>query len=97
MTKSYWVTVNSCLAAGGDNFRELGNGTDPVDTGKVDLLAMVDYFDEFTNVDDGDDPLPVDFSQRAVGAAFAGGDAATIDLSSLIMTGAIGTAPDQTR
>ncbi len=102
MARSYSVTVNSFLAAGGDNFRELANGVDPADTGKADLQAMVDYFDEFANVDDGDDPLPVDFSQRAVGATFAdgestfaGGDTATIDLSSLIMTGSIGTAPDQ--
>ena len=42
---TYSVTVNSFLASGGDNFWELANGTDKVDTGKVDLQAMVDYMD----------------------------------------------------
>jgi 5'-nucleotidase len=60
---SYSVTVNSFLASGGDNFRELANGTGKADTGKVDLQAMVDYLAEFAP--EGD-PLEIDYSQRAV-------------------------------
>jgi 2',3'-cyclic-nucleotide 2'-phosphodiesterase (5'-nucleotidase family) len=59
---TYSVTVNSFLAAGGDNFRELANGTDKADTGKIDLEAMVDYLDEFAS----EAALAVDYSQRAV-------------------------------
>jgi len=59
---TYSVTVNSFLAAGGDNFHELVNGASKADTGKIDLEAMVDYLAEFAS----DSPLPVDSSQRAV-------------------------------
>ncbi len=45
---TYSVTVNSFLGTGGDNFFELANGANKVDTGKVDLAAMVDYMDQFT-------------------------------------------------
>ncbi|WBB55568.1 ExeM/NucH family extracellular endonuclease [Verrucosispora sp. WMMD573] len=41
---SYRVTVNSFLAAGGDNFTTLGGGTDPVTTGDNDLTMLVSYF-----------------------------------------------------
>ena len=44
---TYSVTVNSFLAAGGDNFIAFADGTDKRDTGKVDLQAMVDYMAEF--------------------------------------------------
>ena len=77
---TYSVTVNSFLAAGGDNFRELANGADPRDTGQVDLQAMVDYLKEFA----AEDPLDVDYSQHSVGAMAVGDD---IRLSSLSMTG----------
>ena len=40
----YRVTVNSFLAAGGDNFTTLGKGTDPATTGDNDLTMLVDYF-----------------------------------------------------
>jgi len=40
---SYRVTVNSFLAAGGDNFTVLVSGTDPLG-GDVDLDALEDYF-----------------------------------------------------
>ncbi|WP_183098849.1 ExeM/NucH family extracellular endonuclease [Nocardioides pelophilus] len=63
----YSVTVNSFLGTGGDNFHELANGTNKVDTGKVDLQAMVDYMAEFAPVGT---PLPVDYSQRAVEVEF---------------------------
>lgn len=58
---TYGVTVNSFLSTGGDNFWELANGADRVDTGKVDLEAMVDYMEQYDEV-----PLEVDYSQRAV-------------------------------
>ncbi|MHA3702966.1 bifunctional metallophosphatase/5'-nucleotidase [Jatrophihabitans sp. YIM 134969] len=40
---SYRVTVNSFLAAGGDNFTALGGGTNPITTGDNDLTMLVDY------------------------------------------------------
>ncbi len=48
----------------------LNSGAGKQDTGKTDLQAQVDYFDEFANTGEGDDPLPVDYSQRAVGVTF---------------------------
>ena len=41
---SYRVTVNSFLAAGGDNFATLAEGTDRQDNGFNDLNVLVDYF-----------------------------------------------------
>lgn len=41
---TYRVTVNSFLAAGGDNFATLGDGTDPATTGDNDLTMLVSYF-----------------------------------------------------
>ncbi|MFV2103752.1 ExeM/NucH family extracellular endonuclease [Micromonospora sp. LOL_024] len=41
---TYRVTVNSFLAAGGDNFTTLGGGTNPVTTGDNDLTMLVSYF-----------------------------------------------------
>ena len=70
---TFSVTVNSFLATGGDNFGAFAGGTDKRDTGKTDLQGMVDYLDEFANVAEGDDPLPVDSSQRAVGIHFPAG------------------------
>ena len=64
------MTVNSFLAAGGDNFTALAGGTNKQDTGMTDLQAMVDYMAEFANTGAGDPPLPVDYSQRAVGVRF---------------------------
>ncbi len=43
----YRIVANSFLAAGGDQFFELAHATDVVDTGKVDLQSMVDWFAEF--------------------------------------------------
>ena len=93
---TYTVTVNSFLASGGDNFRELNNGTGKQETGKTDLQAMVEYMDEFANTSEGDAPLPVDWSQRSVGVDFPGnapttyaaGGKVEFQLSSLAMTGA---------
>ncbi len=75
----YSVTVNSFLASGGDGFSTLNSGAGKQDTGKTDLQAQVDYFDEFANTEEGDDPLPVDYSQRAVGVTFPAGAPATYE------------------
>ena len=91
LAATYSVTVNSFLAAGGDNFPALNGSGRKQDTGRTDLQAQVDYFAEFA----ANTPLPVDYSQRAVGVVFpaaapatydAGNDVA-FDLTSLSMTG----------
>ncbi len=94
---TYSVTVNSFLATGGDNFFAFASGTGKQDTGKTDLEAMVDYMAEFA--DPARPPLPVDYSQRAVGVAFpagapasyAPGGTVTFALSSLAMSTAADT------
>ncbi|MFY1634778.1 ExeM/NucH family extracellular endonuclease [Solwaraspora sp. WMMB335] len=43
-TGTYRLTVNSFLAAGGDNFAALTEGTDTMTTGDNDLTMLVDYF-----------------------------------------------------
>lgn len=86
---TYSVTVNSFLAAGGDNFRELANGAAKQDTGVTDLQSMVSYMAEYA-----DTPLPVDYAQRAVGVTFPAGapsaylpgEQVGFDLFSLSMT-----------
>lgn len=70
---SYSVTVSSSLAAGGDNFRELANGTARQDTGIVGRSALVDYLAAFADTAAGDNPLGPQPTQRAVGVAFPGG------------------------
>jgi len=85
----YSVTVNSFLAAGGDNFTELANGTAKRDTGQTDLEAMVDYLA-------ANDPVTPDAEQRAVGVSFPagapatyrGGDRVAFALSSLAFSAA---------
>ncbi|WP_449624656.1 ExeM/NucH family extracellular endonuclease [Rhodoglobus sp.] len=81
---NYKVVANSFLASGGDNFATLAAGTNPADSGRVDLQAMVDYF-EATPV------ASPPFEQRAIGAVVSApdadgynpGDSVTLDLSSL--------------
>jgi 5'-nucleotidase len=88
---SYSVTVNSFLAAGGDNFRELASGTGKQDTGITDLQAMVDYVGAHGS---NGDVVPVDYAQHAVDVTFPAGAPATyppgtdvvFDLASLSMT-----------
>ena len=91
----YSVTANSFLATGtGDNFFAFADATNKRDTGKVDLQAMVDYMAEFANTAEGDEPLPVDYAQRAVGVAFPEsapdaylpGESVEFELSSLSMS-----------
>ena len=84
---SYSVTVNSFLAAGGDNFTVFAQGTNRRDTGKVDLQAMVDYMATFS-------PVAPDYTQRSVGvvfpagapATYQAGETVTFNLTSLAMT-----------
>jgi len=82
---SYTVAANSFLAAGGDNFLTLGEGTNRADSGKIDLGSMVDYFEA--------NPVaspPLD--QRAVGVTVTApevleaGSEVTLDLSSLLFS-----------
>ncbi|MCW2853578.1 MAG: 5-Nucleotidase domain protein [Nocardioides sp.] len=90
-TQTYSVTVNSFLASGGDSFGAFNNGTGKRDTGKVDLEAMVDYMEEFAD----EEPLAVDYTQRAVGvsfpagapAAYPAGGTVAFDVSSWSFTG----------
>lgn len=94
---TYSVTVNSFLGSGGDNFWELANGTNKVDTGQIDLQAMVEYMAEVA----ADAPLPVDYGQRAVEvtfpndapASYAAGDALAFAVASWSMS-APGDAKD---
>src|SRR5690606_7809717 len=82
--QSYLVTANSFLAAGGDNFFTLADGTDKKDTGKIDLQSMVDWFTE-------NGTATPDLAQRAVGVVlspadadgYTAGDEVTVNLSSL--------------
>ncbi|MFF2387939.1 ExeM/NucH family extracellular endonuclease [Agromyces sp. NPDC058104] len=79
---NYLVGANSFLAAGGDNFTTLGQGTGRADTGKIDLESMVDYFEV-------NPEISPDNAQRAVGVhvdgdgTYAPGESVTVQLSSL--------------
>jgi len=77
---TYRVVVNSFLAAGGDNFTELAKGARKVDTGKIDLQSMVDWFA-------ANSVASPDLAQRQVGVKAttpnAMGEPLTVNLSSL--------------
>ena len=96
---TYSVTVNQFLSTGGDNFFELDKGASKVDTGKVDLQAMVDYL----AANASSTPLPVDYSQRAVGvtfpadapASYKSGDHVVFDVSSWTMSTAADRKDEQ--
>nr|WP_246377646.1 ExeM/NucH family extracellular endonuclease [Nocardioides ginsengisegetis] len=83
---TYSVTVNSFLATGGDNFWELNNGKDKLDTEQTDLQGQVDYMKQYAT-----EPLRVDSSQRGVRVTFpaeaptsyAPGATVSFDLASL--------------
>jgi hypothetical protein len=89
---SYSVTVNSFLAAGGDNFRAFADGTARQDTGKLGAAALVDYLEAAA----GGSPLAPGSTQHSVGVAFPGGsrtsygagEALSVDLTSLAYSGA---------
>jgi 5'-nucleotidase len=84
---TFTVVVNSFLASGGDNFTTLASGSNPADSGKIDLQSMVDYFTNHPLVSP-------DYAQRAVGAklsapgstGYKAGDKVTLDLSSLLFS-----------
>ena len=85
----YSVTVNSFLSTGGDNFGAFALGVNKAEAGLTDLQAMVNYFDEFANVGEGDAPLPVPTEQNGVHvnfppaapSAYAPGGQVTFDVS----------------
>ena len=52
-TDTFRVAGNSFLLAGGDDFGAFLEGTDYVDTGYVDIDGVIDYFTEFTSVENG--------------------------------------------
>jgi 5'-nucleotidase len=76
----YRVVANSFLSTGGDNFFTLAQGTNKVDTGKVDLQGMVDWFA-------ANGTATPDYQQRAVGfdvtTPNAVGETLDVNLSSL--------------
>ena len=78
LAATYKVGANSFLASGGDNFITFRQGVGKADTGKIDLEAMVDYFQTFGSA-------TPDYAQRAVGVDLVSivGDQATVNLSSL--------------
>jgi 5'-nucleotidase len=90
------VVANSFLAAGGDNFFTLAEGTAKADSGRIDLTAFVDYIGANT-------PVAPDLAQRSVGvrlsapaatAAYLPGEEVTATLSSLLFTQAGPTTGD---
>ena len=94
---TYSVTVNSFLSAGGDNFTTFRDGSGKAEAGLTDLEAQVAYFK--ANVS-AQNPLKVDYSQRAVGVVglpdvFEPGEEVTLELSSLSMTGPTDITDDE--
>lgn len=78
---TYSVGANSFLGGGGDNFTTFALpevAATKADSGKIDLEAMVDYFEAFGSA-------APDYAQRAVGVDVVSivGDQATVALSSL--------------
>jgi 2',3'-cyclic-nucleotide 2'-phosphodiesterase (5'-nucleotidase family) len=62
---SYRVTVNSFLAAGGDNFVTLAQGTQRAELGVTDLEALIAYFEE-------NSPITADTAPRRGAPSAAG-------------------------
>lgn len=82
------VVANSFLAAGGDNFATLAEGTGKSDSGRIDLTAFVDYIR-------ANSPVTPDLAQRSVGvqlsapageAGYVAGEEVTATLTSLLFT-----------
>lgn len=81
LTATYTVGANSFLGGGGDNFTTFALDevkATKADSGKIDLEAMVDYFQTFGSA-------APDYAQRAVGVdvVSVNGGVATVNLSSL--------------
>ncbi len=81
----YRVVVNSFLATGGDNFSTLGTGSDRVDTGKVDLQAMVDWFavNKTATPDTAQRSVGLVLPAPADGVAYQPGESLDLAISSL--------------
>ena len=80
-TATYRVATNSFLAAGGDNFRVLGEGANSKDTGLSDLDSWTDYIKAET-------PVSPSFAKQAVSVsplpgALTAGQSTTFTVSSL--------------
>jgi 5'-nucleotidase len=83
----YKIVANSFLAAGGDNFFTLAEGTARADSGRVDLASMVDYFE-------ANPVASPSYEQRSIGVhlsapdadGYSPGDQVTLDLSSLVFS-----------
>ncbi|NQX12516.1 bifunctional metallophosphatase/5'-nucleotidase [Microbacteriaceae bacterium VKM Ac-2855] len=89
-TDTFKVVTNSFLGAGGDNFTELGNGTDKADSGRSDIVAFTDYMAEFS-------PVSPDTATRSIGVhetSVEGADTLSFDLSSLDVNSADPTLLD---
>lgn len=94
---SYSVTAPAALAAGGDNFRVLADGTSRTVTDRVGRAALADYLSSASG------PVAADTAQHQVGVAFPGGQAASyapgedldVDLTSLAFSAA-GDLRDET-
>ncbi|GAB2836304.1 5'-nucleotidase C-terminal domain-containing protein [Microbacterium insulae] len=85
---NYRVVTNSFLAAGGDNFRTLAQGTERADSGLVDLQAQVDWFA-------ANGEATPDLAQRSIGvelsptpseSGYEAGSTIDVSLSSLDFT-----------
>ena len=68
----YRVTVNSFLAAGGDNFTTLAEGTERLDTGFNDLNVLVEYYEE-------NSPITPDTESRRAVQALPAAQARAVD------------------
>ncbi|WP_283500247.1 5'-nucleotidase C-terminal domain-containing protein [Cryobacterium sp. PH31-O1] len=87
-TDVHRVAVNSFLAAGGDNFFTLAEGTNRADSGQTDLQAMIDFFAEVGAVGPNSGQRAVGVSlAEPIGGAYRPGQQVEIRLSSLLMTG----------
>lgn len=92
-TDTIKVAANSFLMAGGDAFTEFKKGSKPVDTGWVDLDAMVEYFKQ-KSPSGSSRPVAPDYVQRSVAVTVAGditrtlvpGDEIVIDVAGLSFT-----------
>lgn len=81
---SYRVVANSFLAAGGDNFPALAQGTALRDSGKVDLESMVEYMEFLGTATPDQAQRSIGLSLSSPGAqGYLAGDAVDIALSSL--------------
>ncbi|MFV0428017.1 MAG: bifunctional metallophosphatase/5'-nucleotidase [Arachnia sp.] len=83
---TYTVGSGSFLISGGDNFRELANGTNTTDTGRIDLEAWVEWVRQ-------NSPLSPDYSKRGVSVTESGtelvegGDGITFTLGDILADG----------